>query len=158
MGNIEALHFVKGLDPVADAFAGTINSDVVNMANWGKCTFIVYYGVGTTGTVTFTVESCDDATPTTTQAVVFHSRTITTGDTPGALTARANTGYTTTAGSSQIQIIEVRNEALTFLGANAYSWVRLHGVESVNDPILGGICAMLSEPRFGDAVNQTVIA
>lgn len=150
----ERVHFVKGLDPVADALSGTVYSDVVKMSNFNHLTAVLYYGVGATGTVTLTVEACDDAAGSNPVAIPFHSRTITTGDTPGALTSRAAAGYTTVAGSSQIQILEV--EAQDFAALDK-AWVRVKSVEVVDSPILGGILLLLSEPKFG-APFETAIA
>jgi hypothetical protein len=147
-------HPVKGLDPVADAFAGTVSSDVVNMKRHAHVTFLVYKGVGTTGTSTITVEACDDVTPSNTSAIPFHYRAYTSGDTPGTLTAAASTGFATTAGSSQLYVIEVDNKALSDSG---YNYVRLKAVEVVDSPVVGAILILLSEPRYGQDVQASAI-
>lgn len=151
---MQTVHYVKGLDPVADAFSGTVNSDVVNMKNWGRVRFIIHIGVGATGTQTLTVEACDDVTPSNTSAIPFHYRQITSGDTPGALTAATASGFTTTAGSSKIVVVEVTAQALA---ASGYGYVRLHSVESVDSPCLGGILIELSEPRYAIEPQVTAI-
>jgi hypothetical protein len=149
------LHFIKGLDPVADAFSGTAVSDVVDLANHQSAIFIVYKGVGTTGTSTITVEACDDVVPTTTVAIPFYSKSITSTDVQGALTARAAAGFLTTAGSSQIYVIQVAAEEVANTG---YQFVRLKAVESVDSPVLGGIAIALANPRFGGSTTATEIA
>jgi hypothetical protein len=149
------LHFIKGLDPVADAFSGTAVSDVVDLANHQSAIFIVYKGVGTTGTSTITVEACDDVVPTTTVAIPFYSKSITSTDVQGALTARAAAGFATTAGSSQIYVIQVAAEELAAAG---YQFVRLKAVEVVDSPVLGGIAIALANPRFGGSTTATEIA
>ena len=53
----ERIKFGKGLDPVADAFAGTVQSEAVNMGKYGRVGFLIYKGVGTTGTSTITVQA-----------------------------------------------------------------------------------------------------
>lgn len=141
---LQNLHFVKGLDPVADAFSGTVASDVVNMSAYGSCLFIIHKGVGTTGTSTITVEACDDVVPTTTSAVPFFYKTITSGDTDSVLTKATTSGFTLTAGSSQIYLIEVRDRDLASSG---YKYVRLKAVESVDAAVLAGITIALGEPR-----------
>src|SRR5687768_1193730 len=108
----QKVHFVKGLDPVADAFAGTVGSDIVNMSGYSGVTFVVHKGVGTTGTSTLTVEACDDVSASNTTAIPFRYKAITSGDTEGALTAATTAGFTTTAGSSQVYVIEVDAEEL----------------------------------------------
>lgn len=130
------LHPVKGLDPVADAFAGTVASDVINMENIIEGAFIIYKGVGTTGTSTITVEACDDVTPTTTSAIAFEYQASTSGDTYGALTAAASTGFVTTAGSSQVYVVYVDASRLA---ASGYGYVRLKAVEVADAAVLGGI-------------------
>lgn len=150
----ESNHIIKGLDPVADAFAGTVSSDVVNLKHYGNAVFLIYKGVGTTGTSTVTVEACSDVTPTTTSAVPFNYRAITSGDTPGALTAATSAGFATTAGSSQMYVIEVDNKALCDSG---YNYVRLKMVEVVDSPVLGGIVILLNQPRFGQAIQASAI-
>jgi hypothetical protein len=149
------LHFIKGLDPVADAFSGTVTSDIVDMANHQSAIFIVYKGVGTTGTSTITVEACDDVSGTNATAVPFFSKSITSTDIQGAMTARAAAGFATTAGSSQIYVIQVATEQLA---ATGYQFVRLKAVEVVDSPVLGGIAIALAGPRFGGSTTATEIA
>ena len=93
---MESLRFAKGIDPVADAFTGTVYSDVYSLRDYGRILFVIYVGVGATGTSTLTVEACDDVTPTNTTAIAFWSREITSGDTEGAITRQAAAGFTTT--------------------------------------------------------------
>ena len=150
---LEGYQLIKGLDPIADAFAGTVNSDVVNVKGLSRVLFIVYAGVGATGTSTFTVEACDDVTPTNTTAVAYQSRMILTGDTEGAVTARTTAGFIPTAGSSKIILFEVKEQDLA---ASGYGYVRLHAVESVNDPVLGGIL-VIGEAKDARAIKATAI-
>jgi len=149
------LHFVKGLDPVADAFSGTVYSDVVSLENYQSALFLVHKGIGTTGTSTITVEACDDFVPTNATAVPFYSKSITSTDANGAMTARAAAGFTTTAGSSQIYAIQVDAEELL---ASGYPCVRLKMVEVVDSPVLGGIAIALGNSRFGPTGSNTEIA
>ena len=91
---LQNFHPVKGLDAVADAFSGTVSSDVVNMENWGSVIFILHKGVGTTGTSTLTVEACDDVTPTNTTAVPFFYKTLAASDdVASAITRGAAAGF-----------------------------------------------------------------
>lgn len=150
----ERMHFVKGLDPVADAFSGTVTSDIVNMENFHAATFVIVKGVGTTGTSTVTVEACDDTSGTNTTAIPFKYRAITSGDTPGTLTTATTAGFTTTAGSSQRYLIHVTAEEM---GDTGYGYLRLKMVEVANDPVLGGIEIILHEPRYAQNVMATAI-
>jgi hypothetical protein len=148
-------HLVKGLDPIADAFDGTVNSDVVSMRDYGRARFIIHQGVGATGSSTLTVEACDDVVPTNTTAIAFWSRETLTGDTEGAITRRAAAGFVYTVQSSKI--IEVEVEAKDLPAGKPF--VRLHAVESVNSPCLAGILIeMGGKPRrYSRDVNATVI-
>jgi len=149
---IETTHAGIGLAPVADAFSGTVNSDVFSMENYGLITFYVHWGVGTTGTTLITVQACDDFTPTTTSAKAFSYKIVTSPDTQGALQAATSSGFTTTAGSNQIYQIEVEAAALGSDGP----CVRLNCVEQANAALLGGIIAIQSQPRY--AHDQTVVS
>jgi len=127
---------VKVLDPVANAFASTPTTDIINMENIIEGAFIVYKGVGTTGTSVITVEACDDVSATHTTAIAFEYQANTTGDTYGAITAATSAGFTTTAGSSQIYVIYVNAARLA---ASGYGYVRLKAVEATAAAVLGGI-------------------
>ncbi len=129
------IHWVKGLDAVADAFSGTVYSDVFEVAGDGAV-FILHKGVGTTGTSTITIEACSNTAAASTTALPFFYRACTTGDTWGDWTAATTSGFTTTAGSSQLYEIRVPSE---HVGAAGYAYIRLKAVESANDPVLGGI-------------------
>ena len=153
---MEGLRFAKGIDPVADAFAGTVYSDVYAMRDYGRVLFVIYVGVGTTGNSTLTVEACDDVVPTNTTAIPFWSREITSGDTEGAITRRRPAGFTTTAGSSKFVLVEADAKDLP----SEYGFIRLKAVESANDPVLGGVHVVLGgkPTRYGQATKGTVLA
>lgn len=152
----EVNHVVKGLDAVADAFASTVTSDVVSMRNHNQCTFLVHKGVGATGTSTLTVEACDDFSASNTTAVAFkYRRCCNSADVQGALTDATTSGFATTAGSSEIYVVEVLAEDLA---ATGYDKVRLKAAEVVDSAVLGGIIVILSEPVFAQAIQPTVIS
>ena len=156
---LENLKFAKGLDPVADAFdnATVPVSDVYSMRDHGRGLFVIYIGVGATGTQTLTVEACDDVVPTTATAIAFWSREILTGDTESAITRRAAAGFTTTAGSSKIILCEVDAKDLAGNG-----FVRMkQTAEPVNSPCLGSIMFIAGRGpnRYArGAANATIIA
>jgi len=147
-------HLVKGLDPVADAFSGTVYSDIVNMGDYAGATFIIVKGVGATGTATITVEASDDVSGSNVTAIPFRYKAMTSGDTEGALTAATTAGFTTTAGSSQRYLIEIDSEEL---GDTGYQYARLKSVEVVDDPVLGGIEIIMSGGRYKQDVPATAI-
>lgn len=148
---------ITGLAPVADAFAGTVYSDIVDAGDAQKITFLRYHGVGATGTSTITVEACDDTSGSNTSAVAFRYRRVadtSSSDVPGALTAATSAGFATTAGSNQIYIIEVD---AAVLAASGYRYVRLKNVEVVDSPVLGGILVVLSGLRVKQGTPASMI-
>jgi len=148
-------HIIHGLAPVADAFSGTVRSDVFNMKNYNGCTFLIYKGVGTTGTSTITVNACDNTTPSNRTAIPFRYRVNTSSDTWGAVTAVAATGFATTAGSNHMYEIIVDAAELAKAG---YGFVELTAVEVVNDPVLGGIMWFGHEPMQPQDVPATALS
>jgi hypothetical protein len=143
---IQDLHWVTGIAAVADAFASTVSSDVINVRGEGIL-FVLHNGVGVTGTSTLTVEACDDVTPTTTVAVEFIYRTNTASDTWSAWTKATTAGFTTTAGSNHIYQIYCTAQQLASEGTTGYGYARLKAVEVVDSPVLGGILAAVVNPR-----------
>jgi len=162
---LQNLKFAKGLDPVVDAFdnAAVPASDVYSLRNHGRILFVIYIGVGATGTQTLTVEACDDVTPSNTTTIPFWYREILTGDTDGAITRAAAAGFTVTAGSSKIILIEADAKDVAAASVNSTygnHFVRLkQSAEPVNSPCLGGIMAILGggPNRYIEDVNATVI-
>lgn len=137
------LHFVKGLDPVADFMAGTAVTDVIEVGGEG-IGFLIYKGVGATGTSTITVLACDDTTPTNTAAVPFWYKRI--GATDSGWTAATAAGFATTAGSSDMYLIAAPRDVFASSG---YRYARLSAAEVANDPVLGGIAAFVYGLRYG---------
>ena len=157
---------VNALLPVADAFAGTKNSDVVNLANYKKCTFLIFTGASSSGTSVVTVNAGTSNSSATT-AIAFKYRTQiagtggasgTTGsDIPSALTDATSTGFTTTASKvGATYIIEVDAATVAAAGTN-YDHCKLTLTESKDSPVTGMVAAILSEPRYPQAVLQTAI-
>ena len=155
-------HYVAGTgasttllaSPVADAFAGTIYTDVVSMELYEEALFTCFWGVGTTGTFTATVESCDDFTPSATQAVEFEYKRVSAGETNTKWTAATSAGFTTTAGSHQAYIIRAKAEN-QYLN---YPNVRLKCVEVANAALLGGCLIQMAKPSYDREVLDAVTA
>lgn len=151
---MERLQVIKGKDPVADAFAGTVSSDIVDMAAFEHVLFIRHDGVGTTGTSTVTVEACDDVTPSNVVAIPFYYREVLSGDTEAAAPARKTAaGVATTAQSSKLVIAEVANQDLAETG---YRYVRVKYTEVADAAVLGGIL-ILGEARDAAAIKASAI-
>jgi len=95
---ISELHFVKGLDPVADFNNGTVYSDIIEVGGEGIA-FLYYKGVSTGGTdnATITVQACDDVSASNSSAVVFWYKVVATTDT--GWTAATTAGFSITGAS-----------------------------------------------------------
>ena len=148
----QEIHWVKGIDPIADAFEGTVNTDIVE-ALGHDVVFMIYKGVGATGTSTITIDACDDIVASATTAVPFRYRTCVATDVWGAWTAAAAAGFVTTAGSSQLYEIRVDPADL---GATGYGYVRLHAVQVVDNPVLGGVLIGVAKLRYREQPESLV--
>jgi len=155
-------HYVTGTgvagtllaSPVADALAGTIYTDVVSLALYEEALFTLSIGVGTTGTSTLTVESCDDFTPSNTQAVEFEYKRVSAGETNTQWTAATSAGFTTTAGSHQMYIVRAKAENQYLNYPNA----RLKCVEVANSAVLAGCTIQMAKPSYDREVLDAVTA
>ena len=139
-----------------DMFNGSPASDVVNMELWQRVTFLVVKSAGATGTAKLTVESCDTAVPGTPTEIAFFHRSMTTIDTwlaDWALQSTPATGLTTTAGANQAYELTVTSDMLS--GTDKF--VRLQATEVVNSEVDGAIITILSEPRYGKGIPDTVL-
>ncbi len=132
----EEWQLIKSIDPVTDAFAVTPTVEVIDMAEFSELAWIMYVGVGTTGTSIVTMEAVDDTSASNQTAVTFFYREITSGDTEGTLTAATTSGFTTTAGSSKIVSGSVPESVF---GASGYRYARVKLVESANAAVLGSL-------------------
>ncbi len=152
--NLQRSHCEVGINAVADAFASTVYTDIFSMKFHNRIVFLVHWGVGATGTSTFTVEACDDVAASNVSAIAFHYRITVGAAAPGVITAAASTGFLSTAGSNQIIEIEAPAENLA---ASGYSYIRLKAVEGTASARLGGVIAMLLEPRYPNAVQGSSV-
>lgn len=136
-----------------DMWDGTKTSKVIGMKNWGAATLIVGKTTGATGTTLFTVESCDDFTPSTPTAIAFKYRVMTTNDTFGAWQRATTAGFTTTAGADQVYEIHVAAEDLK----DGDVGVRFKAVEQANDPVHGFMLCVLSNGKYPQSIPKTVL-
>jgi len=149
---LDKLHWVKGIDPIADAFAGTVYTDIVEVLGQGVL-FFRYDGVGTTGTSVVTVQACSTIAPAATTAVPFIYRISTSGDTWGDWTAATTTGFTTTAGSSQMYQIYADAAHLAETG---YGYARAVFTESADSEVLGGVLIAVVNLRYGEQPESLI--
>lgn len=155
-------HVISGVYPVADFAATSVTTDYVSLENYRKVTWFIHTADATAGTAdgTITVLAATAAAGTGATAIAFRSRTClssTTVDTWGALTARASTGFSMTAGDNVLYAVEV-DAADVAAGLADADFVALKILEVTNDPIVGGILIILSHPRYPQAVPVQAIA
>lgn len=153
----EQNHVIAGIYPVANAFAGTVYTDVYSLKNASHITFFIMKGAGATGTTLATVEACSTAAAAAQTAIAFKYKkcsSATTEDTFGALTAVASTGLTTTAAANEIYAIEVDAREIASTG---YEFIRLKMVEQAADPVVGCVFAVLSGLRYqGETLPESI--
>lgn len=149
---LDKLHFVKGIDPIADAFAGTVETDIVECLGQGVL-FFRYDGVGTTGTSVVTVQACSTIGAAATTAVPFIYRVCTSTDVWGNWTAATTTGFTTTAGSSQMYQIYVDAAHLAETG---YGYARAVFTEAEDSEVLGGVLIAVVNLRYGEQPESLI--
>ncbi len=151
----EICHFVNGLAPVADAFATSGESDIVNLAKYGAVTFLIVTGATTTANGTVTVLA-GTSVAAATNAIAFKYRTVlapATTNVPSALTDATTAGFSMTASKpNAIYIIEIDGRDL----APNYSCVKVLVTEVTNDPQTATIIGILSTPRF-DASQDGIL-
>ena len=159
----EANKIVNAVIPIADAFDTAVSTDIINLKKYRKCTFIVITGATTTAdgviTVLAGVSNASCAT-----AITFKYRTQIAAappaqgsDVSGALTAATVTGFAMTASKvGGVYIIEVDADVVAAAGTD-FDHVKLTVTEDTNDPQTACILAILSEPRYPQAILATAI-
>lgn len=142
--------FEVGVAAVANAFAGTIHSTVLNVSLYKQSTYVLHKAVGTTGTTLVTVEACSDATGAGATAIPFWYRKSTTLDTWGDLVQATSAGFTTTAGSNQLYEITVDNDFQggNDVGGTGLQYQRMTCVEQAASAVLGGVLVYLGQARY----------
>lgn len=155
-------HIVSGLYPVADAFASSMTTDYVNLAQYRSATFLIHTGTATGGTAdgVVTVLAASSAAGAGAGAVAFKYRVCassTTVDTWGALTDAASTGFSMTAGSNYLYVVEVTAEGVEAVDPGN-PFVALKVTEVTNDPVVAGVLIILGSPRYPQSVPLTAIA
>lgn len=154
---------VQGTVPSADiSTTGGVQTDIVDMEGYKRCTFLFMTGASVDNDAAITVQAGLSSTSCSTE-IAFKYRSITDGDTYGALTdAVAGTGFSITAESAeQYHIIEV--DAATVCAATTgttyYDHIALTHTETTGHTtaLIGCVVAILSEPRYPQAVLDTAI-
>lgn len=155
-------HVVSGLYAKSDAFDTSMTTDYISLANYGKITFLINTGDATGGTAngTVTLLASASAAGSSTTALAFKYRVCassTSVDTWGALTDATSSGFAMTAGDNYQYMVEVTADSVEAQAAGKY-FVALKVTESSNDPVPASVTAVLSDPRYPQAVPVQAIA
>ena len=144
--------FQSGITPNADIFAGDPATDIFNMRDYKHILFIIHTGTAI-GTTVVTVESCDDVSATTTTAIAFRYKKVTTVDTESDTTQATTAGFTTTATGPDLYMIEFDDSELS--GTDKY--VRLKTDEDDGTATVGSIIAIQTGAKFAGNDLRTAI-
>jgi len=158
---------VNVVDPVATCGA-TKTSDVVNLENYKKCTFLVVTGASVANTDNVLTVGAGATSTGAATAIAFKYRTQilaatpdATSDVPGDLTDATSTGFSMSASKKGgVYIIEVdaADVAAGTTGTTYYDHVALTLTEVTGSGAwVGTVIAILSEPRYPQAILQTAI-
>ena len=109
----EHMHTILAVAPI-DVTGGTTNSDVFSLRDASHVSIGVFLGV-TGGTMTCTVEECDNFTPSTSNAIAFdvYKEETASGDTLGTRVAATTAGFATSANDGIFYRIEIDADTLT---------------------------------------------
>lgn len=145
MNILDGLHFIGGIAPNADAFAGTKATDIFEVQGEGAA-FLIWMGTNDDDAYSaVTVLACDDTTPTTTHAVAFKYKASTTFDTWGDWTEATTTGFNTSGTSDNAYWVWVDAQELAHIG---YKYVKLQMVEGNDHAVDGCVAAFVINPRY----------
>lgn len=156
----ENFHVINALSPSADRGNTSPVTDVINMANYQKCVFIVQEianVTSTAGTFSMKPQSVDNVTSSNATDLPFYYSKKTTGASSvwGAWTAvAAGASVSITANEDTIWQIEVNSRDLPA----TQKYIQLKLTEVVNAPVVAGVIAILTKPRYGYPFNIDPLA
>jgi hypothetical protein len=150
---LEGLHVVNILPPID--ISGGKTGDRFHMRHHKKALIIVQVGVSAAAWTKIILRSCDAATGGTATDIPFsmYAEETALGDTLGARTAVAATGYTPSANDTIFYVIELDADELL----DGHDWVELALTNGANSVIASAV-AILSGSRYGADQSATVIA
>lgn len=158
-------HIVAALYPVANAFSGGVDTDVISLRDYRRATFVFSTGAIQDAGISnlITAKACTDNAKTGATAIPFRARACqssTTVDTWGAIISATATGYNfalNNAVANAIWLVEVSAEEASGALAEA-DFIYLSIAETVAKTITAGAICILSEPRYPQTVPLTAIA
>ncbi len=144
--------------PVA-SFAGTGTiTDTVCFSKYKTAYFIFNWGVGTTETLTLTVIPITAPAGSTTTAIPFQWMKVTSTDTNTAWAWATSNSMLTIAGSDQMYLLKVSADDMPQHSTTGvtYEYCYVNVAVTVDDDLIGGCIIMMADPRYDEAVTDTV--
>lgn len=159
---IQDAKVVHCIAPVADFNASTANTQVVNMRDYKKATFLLYTGVVGSGTSKVTCDACSNSAASSTNEIAFQYKEQSTtlgADSHGnqALSVVA-TGIVLTADvANQVEIIEIDAADLVSSAGVKWNHVRLTFTQVVDHPRIFSCVVILTGARHAGDAKRTVL-
>ena len=144
--------------PIADTNTGGSTTDTVCMSKYRTAYFQIFWGVGTTGTMTITAIPITAVAGTTTTAIPFQYKRISATETNTDWAWATSNSLLTTAGSSQVYVIKVRADDLPQVAGVTYEYVYLNTAETSASALLGGCIIFMADPRYDEDTLDAVTA
>ena len=138
-------HIVNAIPPIADIEEGGMLTDIIS-ARGGGVLFIYYTGVNAGADSAITVQACSTITATATTAIPFVYRSCVATDVWGDWAEATSNTFTTSQVSNAMHQIWVDPAEIAETG---YEFVRMVGTEDTDTTCLGGVLAIVLEPRYG---------
>lgn len=147
-------HVVNVLQPIDIDTASGATSESFSMEGWSHASIIITAGATTGASVVTVSENTDDSQSDTTAIAFKYAKEETaSGDTLGALTACASTGFTMSTEDGIIYVIELDAADLSA----GYNWVTVHFADPSGSVIASAV-AVLSGGRYAGDQSATAIA
>lgn len=152
---LEMCHIVPAFVPVADAFAGGINTEAINLAHYGQAGLLVVTGAiedaGISNLVTLSACTAADGTGATAMAFRYRAmRYSTTVDAWSALAAATSSGYNFALNNAVANTVWYATVTADEVGAalEGASWLRATIAETANKTITAAGLWILPGPRY----------
>ena len=149
------MHMINALPAKADQWDTAADTDIIDAGGGAGVLFAVNTGaVSGAAASTVTVEACSTITATAVATVPFIYRSCLTGDTWGAWTASAKTGFsmvhTGSVANMQWQIYVDSAD----IAATGYRFVRMSTDETANFTVTASVTAFVIDPRYVPQVES----
>jgi len=139
-------HVVNVLPPLADQYAGTQDTDIVDAGAGEGVLFVIQNGAVSGAAVsTITVEASDDVSASNVATVPFVYRTNLATDVWSDWTAATTAGFSAAMGANTMFQVYVDSAEIAEEG---YQFTRLSTDETGNFTVLSGVVAYIMNPRF----------